>query len=136
MAASFTAIEGRVRFAQDVHNGQQISGFKLVLFTNAVDTLTQASVATDLTQPTGGGYSAASIAQGGWTVDPATGTTTHANVDFTPVGSNYSAPVTGAATLITYSGVDYLYGVQYFDTARTVEVGGKETIDMSTILGA
>ena len=134
MALSFTAKEGRVRFAQDVHNGQQITGFKLVLFTNAAGNLTEDSIASDLSQPTGGGYSPVSIAQSGWTVD-ATANTTRPAIDFIPVGTNYSAPITGAATLVTYGGNDYLYGVNYFDAARTVIVGGKETIDLSTVLG-
>lgn len=134
MALSFTAKEGRVRVAQDIHNGQQITGFKLVLFTNAAGNLTEDSIASNLSQPTGGGYTPVSIAQSGWTVD-ASGNVTRPAIDFVPVGSNYSAPITGAATLITYSGVDYLYGVNYFDAARTIIVGGREVIDLNTVMG-
>lgn len=131
----FTAIEGRVRLGEEKHNGLTITGFKLVLFTNAAGNLTESSIASNLSQPTGGGYSPVSIGKSGWTVDPANANVTRPNVDFTPSGSNYSAPVTGAATLVTYNGVDYLDGVVYFPSPRTLVVGGKLTVDLSTIIG-
>lgn len=128
----FAAKQGRVRVAQDVHNGQHISGFKLALFTNAAGTLTEDSVASDLTQPTGGGYSSVVVAQSGWTVD-ASGNATRANIDFIATGSNYSANPTGAALLVTYSGTDYLYGVQYFGAARDMSQGNKITINLNDV---
>lgn len=132
---AFTAIEGRVRLAEEKHNGLAITGFKVVLFTNAAGTLTVNSTAADLTQPTGGGYSPVSIAKSGWTVNPLTAEVSRASVDFIPSGSNYSAPVTGCATLVVYNGTDYLDGVMYFASPRTLVVGGKETITFPMLLG-
>lgn len=128
----FAAKEGRIRVANDVHNGQQISGFKLVLFTNAAGTLTENSIASDLTQPTGGGYASVVVAQSGWTVD-ANGNATRANIDFLATGSAYSANPTGAALLVTYGGTDYLYGVQYFSAARDMSQGNKVTINLNDV---
>lgn len=128
----FAAKEGRVRIANDIHNGQHISGFKLVLFTNSAGAITEDSITSNLTQPTGGGYASAVVSQSGWTVD-SSGNATRANVDFLAVGSNYSADVTGAALLVTYSGSDYLYGVQYFPAARSMVAGNKLTINLNDL---
>jgi hypothetical protein len=128
----FAAKEGRVRVANDLHNGQTITGFKLALFTNAVGAITEDSVTANLTQPTGGGYAAVNIAKSGWTVD-ATGNATRPNVDFIATGSAYNAAVTGAALLVTYSGSDYLYGVQYFPVSRTMSAGNKLTINLNDL---
>lgn len=129
----FAAKQGRVRNAQDFHNGQHITGFKLVLFTNAAQSITEDSLTSDLVQPTGGGYSSVVIAQSGWTVD-ASGNSTRPNIDFIATGSNYSAQVTGAALLVTYGGSDYLYGVQYFPTPRTMNKGNKLTVDLTNFV--
>ncbi len=126
------AKQGRVRVANDIHNAQQITAFSLALFTNAAGTLTEDSLASDITQPTGGNYAAVVVAQSGWTVD-ALGNATRANVDFIATGSAYNANVTGCALLVTYGGNDYLYGIQYFPIARTMAQGAKLTINLNDV---
>lgn len=104
--------------------------YSLVAYTNTADSLGTATVAADLTQPTGGGYAPITL-NGTWSSSGGVVTYSHPGNPYWIASGTWSADVTGVA--IIYGSV-----VQHFkdlDTPFVAAANKKLEVDLSTVTG-
>jgi hypothetical protein len=113
------------------------TGLTLILYTNTADSLTDSTLYSNLTQPTGTGYAAVSLS-GVWSsadgiVSYDHGTPDDVIFENTHASANWSAPVVGAA-IIGGAGPYLLHFMDAPEAPITMTPGQKFRVDLSTLV--